>query len=579
MQQVILPQAITSLIATDANGKPIVNFTSAMPFIKAVVQYLQDTRQNLNTADFVDLLFASLGITQDDGDLAAALFVALTVDYVKAIDDFAVIYLVITEWLSEQRFDSATFSRYLCIINADYPMQSTLNPKKIAVWRNTSKMGDWDKRQAVSVRKWIGSTLVGLTADQAESLACKIDKFLQGETLNNLDVRHHNSYDFDGWERAYVNNAIRSCMNPLHTSCEVGTERTFTTYCSGYHGLPDNGLSLTVLYQDGKPVARAITFSDGEQDCYIRSYGDDRLHKWLQANGYKQSDFKEGTILYATEALMKPYVDGDEVHYADHYTTSDGKRYWVLYTDGEYNLQTVDAFARPKSTCDCCGGGFADAELGEHQSAVDGAWYTVCDNCYFENRYFVYNGYRHTEPVFFHDGYHPATNDDYVEYDGDYYYVDSLREYDLRLIDGEVYHIDDLYYCEFKCEYFTRDEVYLDGDEISTTQPVYFPYDCVSKSYWDNNVVECACGTLAYDGDTRLFRSPLFGYVFILDDHYYGVAKKNKAGYTVYQYRLYLDDIAEYCDTLDDSDKAEQYLQLCQAYEQMQALIAQELGI
>lgn len=579
MQQIILPQAITSLIATDANGKPLVNFVSAMPYIKAVVQYLQDTRQNLNTSDFVELLFTSLGITQDDGVLAPALFSALTADYVKDKGDFAVIYRVITDWLLEQRFDSSVFIRYLCIINADYPMKSTINPSKIAVWRNTSKMGNWDKRQAVSVRKWIGSTLQGLTADQAESLAKAIDKALQGDTLANLDVRHHNSYDFDGWERAYINYAILSCMNPLHTSCEVGTKRTFTTYCSGYHGLPDNGLSLTVLYQDGEPVARAITFKDGEQDCYIRSYGDDRLHKWLWANGYKQSDFKAGTILHTTADLMKPYVDGDSVHYADRHTNSDGKHYWVLETAGEYNLQTTDAFARPQSTCECCGGGFDDTELGEYQSAVDGEWYTFCEDCADSNRYSVYTGGQYTELVFFHDGYNPATNDDYVEYDDEYYYVDSLKEYDLRLIDGEVYHIDDLYYCEFESEYFTRDAVYTDGDEISTTQPVYFPYDCVSKAYWDTNVVECACGTLAYDGDTRLFRSPLFGYVFILDDHYYVDVEKNKAGYTVYQYRLYLDDIAEYCDTLDDRDRAEQYLQLCQDYEQMQALIAQELGI
>lgn len=580
MQQIILPQAITSLIATDDNGKPIVNFVSVMPYIKAVVRHLQDTRQNLSTADFVDFLFASLGITKDDGDLASALFCSLTADYVKAInaDDYAELYREITAWLLEQRFDTATYSRYLCILNADYPTKSTLNPKKIAVWRNTSKMGNWDKRQAVSVRKWIGSTLQGLTDEQAESLAKAIDKFLQGETLASLDVRHHNSYDVDGWTRGYVNNAIRSCMNPNHTSCEVGTKCTFTTYCSGYHGLADNGLKLTVLYQDGEPVARAITFKDGEQNCYIRSYGDDRLHKWLQANDYEQTDFIEGTILYTTAALMKPYVDGDYVHYANHYIDSEGNRCWELCTDGEYNLQTTDAFACPQSECECCGGRFDDDDLDEHQSAVDGDWYRVCEDCYSENRYYVYNGSRHTEPVFFHDGYHPATNDGYIKYEGDYYTVDSLSEYDLRLIDGTVYHIDDLYYCEFECEYLTRDEVYLKGDEISTTQPVYFPYDCVSREYWDDNVVECACGTLALENETSVLGKTSLGEVITLDIYWGVVRTKNARNDLVLEFIFNLDTI-ERDYNYAPTEQMQAFLDYAIAYNTIQYLRFQELGI
>lgn len=575
---------------TDRKNRFGIDLSSIKPFpdnthyVQQVVAQLRDTKQNLSTKDlavlFSEDLEKSFRYMYIQNFEAACLHQISNPHGLYNTDDVYDMQRLILDNLSFG-IGIEEYYQNLITLKIDLPSPSILNPKKLAVWRNTSKMGGIETRQAVSVRKWIGSTLVGLTDEQAENLACKIDKFLQGEALAALDVRHHDSYDFDGWERAYVNDAIRSCMNPNHTSCEVGTKRTFTTYCSGYHGLADNGLHLTVLYQDDKPVARAITFKDGAQDCYIRSYGDDRLHKWLQANGYEQSDFKSGTILYTTAELMKPYVDGAEVHYADHYINSDGKHYWALCTDGEYNLQTTDAYAVSQSECECecCGGSFDDGELGEHLSAVNGDWYMVCDSCYEDNRYYVYTGRRYSEPVFFHDGYRPAPNDGYIEYDGDYYHVASLSEYDLRMIDGEVYHIDDLYYCEFECEYFTRDEVYLNGDEISTTQPVYFPYECVSKSYWDDNVVECACGTLAYDGDTRLFRSPLFGTVFILFDHYYVVAEKNKAGYTVYQYRLYLDDIAEYCATLDDSDKAEQYLQFCQAYEQMQALIAQELGI
>lgn len=359
------------LIPPDDKGKPVVTFNTAMPYVKAALHYLQEHRISLNTADFVDAIIQSLSLSLeiDPSDLTGsglviALHHALIIEHYSPNIAERELYHDIVTWLDEQDFSYETFYRYRAIVSADSPMPSTLNPKKIAVWRSTSKMGDWDKRQAVSVRKWIGSTLKGLTADQAENLAKRIDEKLA--SWIDLDVRHHSSYEFDAWAQAYSSDKIKSCMHP-YSSSEVGTKRTFTCYCSGYHGLPDNGLNLTVLYQDDTPVARAITFTDDGQKCYIRVYGDDRLDRWLGDNDYQQSDFAKDTILYTTEKLLKPYVDGD-VCMAYHHTTNDGKHYWVLDNAGDYNLQTTAAYANNQTACECCGYNYNNADMQEEFS-------------------------------------------------------------------------------------------------------------------------------------------------------------------------------------------------------------------
>lgn len=554
-------------------------FNENTSYVQQVITHLRDTKQNLSTKDLAvlfadDLQMSFRGMYISSFEYACLTQISSPHGLYNA-DDVYYLQCLICDNLSTVGIE--TYYQNLIAIKIDLPSPSTINPKKLAVWRNTSKMGSIETRQAVSVRKWIGSTLVGLTDEQAENLAKQIDRYLQGDQLDKLDVRHHTSYDFDAWERAYVNDAILSCMNPLHTSCEVGKQRTFTAYCSGYHGLADNGLRLTVLYQDGEPVARAITFKDGERDCYIKTYGDDRLREWLQANGYEQSGFVSGTILHTTEKLMKPYVDGG-LYRADHHTNSDGKHYWVLCADGEYDLQTTDAFAT-NTACECCTNRFPADALDEYQSAVNDTWYTVCETCYSDNLYWVYNGGRHSEPVFFHDGYAPDSNSDYVEYDGEYYHEDSLEEYDLRLIDGKVYHNDDLYYCEITDEYFTdSDEVYLDADEISTTQPVYFPYDCVSKEYWNENVVECACGTLALVQDTKKLGKPSLGDVVVLDLYWGVLQTKNTRGDSVFEFIFKLDAI-ERDYNYEPTEQMQALMDYAIAYNTIQYLRFQELGI
>ena len=580
MRNNILPKELaTNLMPTDDDGKLVVTISSATSYIDAAVHYLQEHRISLNTADFVDAIMQSLELESRDltvNGLTPALYKALIIKHFSPTIEEQELYRDIVDWLYEQDFSGATLRYYKAIVTADYPMISTINPRKIAVWRSTSKMGDWDKRQAVSVRKWIGSTLKELTAEQAEILAKRIDERLA--SLIDLDIRHHSSYDFDAWERAYSSDKIRSCMHP-DASSEVGSARTYTCYCTGYHGLPDNGLKLTVLYQDDTPVARAITFSDDEQKYYIRSYGDDRLDKWLGDNGYEQGDFLVGTLLYTTESLIKPYVDGCDVMYSDLHTTSDGKHYWSLDTCGAYHLQTTDAYAINSIWCDCCGNNFHEEVTQEVYSAVNGGYYTVCNDCLDNNSYWVYTGYDEPERVFFHDGYSPISNSEYVEYNNEYYETSELSRYDLRIIDGEVYPEDGLYYCEMTFEYFIDcEEVYTDAEQISTTQPVHFPYDCISKEYWDNNVVECTCGTLALSDDAREFSTPSLGEVRSLDDYWTLYARHDGAGASLVGTIFKLDDIERDYD-YEPTEQMKAFRDYAIAYNTIQYLRFQELGI
>lgn len=473
---------------------------SANPaYVADVIARLQETKQNLPSKDLAHLFSDDIGKSYHD------LYVdSFELDILKCIsnkhglyvdNEIAEIRRIILDFVSPiVALD--TYYYTMLVLYVDMPSKSTLNPKKLAVWRNTSKMTSLATRQAVSVRKWIGSTLVGLNSEQQETLAVIIDRYLQGDMLDKLDVRFANSSQFNLWRDAYESDKIRSCMHPL-SNCEVGKERTYRSYCTAHYGLPDNGLQLAILYQDDLPVARAITFSDDGNKCFVSSYGDDRLYKWLKANGYNQvAGYPERTILWAGDNYMKPYVDGSVTEANHCYDTEANTYYWRL--------------------CEC---------------------------------------------------------------DGDFYERDVLDEYDLKELDGEVYHIDDLWKCELTDEHFTRDGVFTSADEISTAQPVYFPYDCVSREYWHENVVECTCGTLALERDTSDFYNGSLGSFRMLDTHYSFAVMTNKAGQHFRVYPLHLDVIERHCDMLDDEVKAEQYLTLCREYERIQSLMAQELGI
>ena len=76
MQTNIIPADFAiSLIPTDDNGKPVLTVNSAIPYIKAALQYLQEQRISLNTADFVGAIIQSLKL--NSSELTQALYDAL----------------------------------------------------------------------------------------------------------------------------------------------------------------------------------------------------------------------------------------------------------------------------------------------------------------------------------------------------------------------------------------------------------------------------------------------------------------------------------------------------------------------
>ena len=141
------------------------------------------------------------------------------------------------------------------------------------------------------------------------------------EKTDSLDVRTLDHDDVDGWDEAF--NKIRSCMRRA-SEYGVGVRNSYLCYLTKYHGLDDNGVRLTVLYQDGKPVARTLTYENDDGKYFARNYGDDRLVRWLDDNGYNHTGtLPLGTLLYTwvyTEDdrdpdyafdLVHPYLDGE----------------------------------------------------------------------------------------------------------------------------------------------------------------------------------------------------------------------------------------------------------------------------
>lgn len=348
---------------------------------------MQKNNQNLSTADFLDHLLDELQLSVIDCykmHIDTVFAEAVNRHYIKELhardrDDTPNLRSFIGKWLKDNQEDGLERRKNLILVDMEHPTTSQLNPNKLMVWRNTSKMLDVDKRQVVGVRKWIKSTLVGLSDDQIENLAKTIDESLI--PLAELDVRHHSSYEFNAWERAYKSLKIRSCMSTF-SDCEVGDKRTFTCFCTGYHNLPDNGLKLTVLYQDDVPVARTITFDDGDTKCYIAGYGDGRLKQWLDMNNYVRSDFLEDTILYSDSEMLKPYVDGDDIVRGDHCVSDEGIYYWILSDYGEYPLDNTKAYATGGIECDYCDEVFGSENIRPYIANDDGKRYNICDRCF-----------------------------------------------------------------------------------------------------------------------------------------------------------------------------------------------------
>ena len=200
-------------------------------------------------------------------------------------------------------------------------------------------------RTPIKVRKYLQKFFGKFRTPEAlEQIAKTLDELMVA--IDEYDVRIYDDSQIDGWADAYYH--IASCMSTKHKTYGVGKRETYRCYCTSAmtNGKKSSGLSLVVLYQDDKPVARAITYESyrGEK-CYVRNYGDDRLVKWLDEHGYvRQQRLPRDTWLWAecydagNDEYLSPYVDGDGSDACATLEFADGQPYWVL-SDGGVVLQ------------------------------------------------------------------------------------------------------------------------------------------------------------------------------------------------------------------------------------------------
>lgn len=190
--------------------------------------------------------------------------------------------------------------------------------------------------------------------------------------MGSLDVRTLDHDDVDGWDEAF--NRIRSCMSRV-SDHGVGVRNSYLCYMTKHHSLDDNGVRLTVLYQDGKPVARTLTYENEDGKYYVRNYGDDRLVRWLDDNGYNHTGtLPLGTLLYTwlydgddkdedcAFDLVHPYLDGDNNR--AELITENGKLAFVIQSEGD-ELGDASGSLGIDYLPHCCThcGAFADTKL------------------------------------------------------------------------------------------------------------------------------------------------------------------------------------------------------------------------
>lgn len=216
-------------------------------------------------------------------------------------------------------------------------------------------------RTPIKVRKYLQKFFGKFrTPETLERIARLLDTMMQ--CTDGYDVRIYDDSQIDGWADAYYH--ISSCMSTQTNAYGVGERETYRCYCTSAmtDGAESSGLSLVVLYQDDKPVARSITYTSScGEECYVRNYGDDRLVKWLVDRGYvNRQRLPHGTYLWTechdrgNTEYLSPYVDGGDHDACATLEFVDGQPYWVISDEG-VRLQNCCGYTREiTSTCDHC---------------------------------------------------------------------------------------------------------------------------------------------------------------------------------------------------------------------------------
>lgn len=263
---------------------------------------------------------------------------------------------------------------------------------------------------------------------------------------DNLDVRTLDHDDVDGWDDAF--NKIRSCMSRI-SEHGVGYRNSYLCYMTKHYGLDDNDVRLTVLYQHGKPVARTLTYTTDDGKFYVRNYGDDRLVKWLDANGYEcAGTLPLGTLLYTWSHdgqhrdddyafdLVHPYLDGENDR-AD-LITKNGKLAFVVADKG-HELSCASGSLGVEQLPQCCThcGAFADTTAyPKYAPHPIGNYYVqLCKDCVKDNVVTLDAGTPYADKVYSKYVWRGSL---VFTHNGELFTRDGLSHLGLVAIDGKV---------------------------------------------------------------------------------------------------------------------------------------------
>ena len=312
----------------------------------------------------------------------------------------------------------------------------------------------------------------------------RLARFLDGmmQPSDDWDVRLFTDADIDGWSAAYYH--ITSCMNTRHMDYGVGELETFRCYCTAAmtDGKKSSGLSLVVLYQDDKPVARSITYTSscGEK-CYVRNYGDDRLVRWLDDNGYEHqqrlpSETHLWTEAYDNTAYLSPYVDGDDCDACATLEFVGGRPYWVISEDGVVLQNCSGHTSATILTCECCGYRISDGDEYD-QLDLHGNDVTLCSHCVIDHCHTVDD-----ENNIYVDS---SDMDNLISTQTQGYYTQAyIDDNDLVVTgDEDVIRLAEAEYCLYSDEYYHESEFTDLSDEPDYVQKTWNGYindsDCV----------------------------------------------------------------------------------------------------
>ena len=316
-------------------------------------------------------------------------------------------------------------------------------------------------RTPIKVRKYLQKFFGDFRSpEELEHIAKELDESM--ETTDKYDVRIYDDSQVDGWADAYYH--ITSCMSTQTKAYGVGERETYRCYCTSAmtNGKKTSGLSLVVLYQDDKPVARSITYASscGEK-CYVRNYGDDRLVKWLDERGYvHQQWLPNGTRLWtechdsANDEYLSPYVDDvDDDGACATLEFVDGQPYWVISEDG-VGLQNCCGYTcAHRQTCDCCGElNIVSGDTHHRTTDVDGNEVTLCYGCNVDYCHVVDDvHYIYVRDNDFSDLISTRTQG--------YYTQAYLDDNDIIVTgDNDVIYIDCAEYCERSGKYYNKSD-------------------------------------------------------------------------------------------------------------------------